>query len=232
MTRPQQVSIAVDEGRRVSGLLQVPRDARACYVLAHGAGAGMSHPFMAAVADGLAERDIATLRYQFPYMEEGARRPDAPKIAQATVRAAVGEALRLLPELAVVAGGKSFGGRMTSQAQAASPLSGVQGLVFLGFPLHPPGRPSDERAAHLFEIKVPMLFLQGTRDALAATKLTETLVQRLGERATLKLFQDADHSFHVPARSGRTDGDVRAEMLDELSAWLETVMLSPAESLD
>ncbi len=232
MTRPQQVSIAVDEGRRVSGLLQVPRDARACYVLAHGAGAGMSHPFMAAVADGLAERDIATLRYQFPYMEEGARRPDAPKIAQATVRAAVGEALRLLPELDVVAGGKSFGGRMTSQAQAASPLSGVQGLVFLGFPLHPPGRPSDERAAHLFEIKVPMLFLQGTRDALAATKLTETLVQRLGERATLKLFQDADHSFHVPARSGRTDGDVRAEMLDELSAWLETVMLSPAESLD
>jgi predicted alpha/beta-hydrolase family hydrolase len=187
---------------------------------------------MAAVADGLAERDIATLRYQFPYMEEGSKRPDTPKVAQATVRAAVGETLRLLPGLAVVAGGKSFGGRMTSQAQAASPLPGVQGLVFLGFPLHPAGRPSDERGAHLFEIKVPMLFLQGTRDALAATELIKALVPRLGNRATLKLFQDADHSFHVPARSGRTDAEVRAEMLDELSAWLETVVLSPAESLD
>jgi predicted alpha/beta-hydrolase family hydrolase len=187
---------------------------------------------MAAVADGLAERDIATLRYQFPYMEEGARRPDVPKIAQATVRAAVGEALRLLPELAVVAGGKSFGGRMTSQAQAASPLPGVRGLVFLGFPFHAPGRPSEERGAHLFEIEVPMLFLQGTRDALAATKLIVALVQRLGDQATLKLFQDADHSFHVPARTGRKDAEVRSEMLDELSAWLETVVLSPAESLD
>ena len=184
----------------------------------------MSHPFMAAVADGLAERDIATLRYQFPYMEGGGKRPDVPKIAQATVRAAVGEALRLLPELAVVAGGKSFGGRMTSQAQAASPLPGVRGLVFLGFPLHPPGHPSDERGAHLFEIKVPMLFLQGTRDALAATQLMEALVQRLGDRATLKLFQDADHSFHVPARTGREDAEVRSEMLDKLSAWLDTAM--------
>jgi predicted alpha/beta-hydrolase family hydrolase len=136
----------------------------------------------------------------------------------------VGEALRLLPGVAVVAGGKSFGGRMTSQAQAESPLSGVQGLVFLGFPLHPPRRPSDERGAHLSEIKIPMLFLQGTRDALAATELIEALVQRLGDWATLKLFQDADHSFHVPARSGRKDADVRAEMLDELSAWLETIM--------
>jgi uncharacterized protein len=201
-------------------------------VLAHGAGAGMSHPFMEAVADGLAERDIATLRYQFPYMEEGGKRPDSPKVAQATVRAAVGEALRLLPGIAVVAGGKSFGGRMTSQAQAASPLPEVRGLVFLGFPLHPASRPSDERGVHLFEIKIPMLFLQGTRDALAATELIEALVQRLGDRATLKLFQDADHSFHVPARSGRTDAEVRAEILDELSAWLETVVLSPAESLD
>jgi predicted alpha/beta-hydrolase family hydrolase len=183
----------------------------------------MSHPFMAAIADGLAERDIATLRYQFPYMEEGSKRPDAPKIAQATVRAAVGEALRLLPRLAVVAGGKSFGGRMTSQAQAASPLPGVQGLVLLGFPLHPPGRPSEQRGAHLSEIKVPMLFLQGTRDALAATELMETLVQRLGERATLKLLQDVDHSFHVLARTGREDADVRAEMLDELAAWLDAV---------
>jgi predicted alpha/beta-hydrolase family hydrolase len=192
----------------------------------------MSHPFMEAVADGLAERDIATLRYQFPYMEGGGKRPDTPKVAQATVRAAVAKASRLLPGLAVVAGGKSFGGRMTSQAQAASPLPGVQGLVFLGFPLHPAGRPSDERGAHLFEIKVPMLFLQGTRDALAATELLEALVQRLGHRATLKLFQDADHSFHVPARSGRKDADVRAEMLDEMSAWLGAAVLSPAESLN
>jgi uncharacterized protein len=219
--RREAVSIAVDEKRRVSGLPQVPSAANVCYVLAHGAGAGMSHPFMAAVADGLAERDIATLRYQFPYMEEGSKRPDVPKVAQATVRAAVREALGLLPGLAVVAGGKSFGGRMTSQAQAASPLPGVQGLVLLGFPLHPPGRPSDERGAHLFDIKVPMLFLQGTRDALAATELMETLVERLGERATLKLFQDADHSFHVPARTGRKDPDVRAAMLDELAAWLD-----------
>jgi uncharacterized protein len=230
MTRREAVSIFVDEGRRVSGLLQVPSAARVCYVLAHGAGAGMSHPFMTGIADGLAQRDIATLRYQFSYMEEGSKRPDVPKIAQATVRAAVSEALRLLPGLAVVAGGKSFGGRMTSQAQAVSPLSGVQGLVFLGFPLHPTGRPSDERGAHLCEIKIPMLFFQGTRDALAATKLTEALVQRLGDRATLKLFQDADHSFHVP---GRNDAEVRTEILDELSAWLDTVVLSPlAESPD
>jgi predicted alpha/beta-hydrolase family hydrolase len=191
----------------------------------------MSHPFMASIADGLAQRGIATLRYQFPYMEAGIKRPDSLKVAQATVRAAVGEALRLLPGVPLVAGGKSFGGRMTSQAQAVSPLPGVQGLVFLGFPLHPAGRPSDERGAHLCEIKIPMLLLQGTRDALAAPKLIEAVVYRL-DRATLKLFQDADHSFHVPARTGRNDAEVRAEMLDELSAWLETVVLSPAESLD
>ena len=157
-------------------------------------------------------------------MEGGGKRPDVPKIAQATVRAAVGEALRLLPELAVVAGGKSFGGCMTSQAQAASPLPGVRGLVFLGFPLHPPGHPSDERGAHLFEIKVPMLFLQGTRDALAATQLMEALVQRLGDRATLKLFQDADHSFHVPARTGRKDAQVREELLDIMAEWMEALV--------
>jgi predicted alpha/beta-hydrolase family hydrolase len=184
----------------------------------------MSHPFMAAVADGLAERGIATLRYQFPYMEEGARRPDAPKLAQATVRPAVAQALHLLPELPLIAGGKSFGGRMTSQAQAALPLPGVRGLVFLGFPLHPAGRPSDERGAHLFEIKIPMLFLQGTRDALADTRLVEALVQRLDTRATLKLFQHADHSFHVPARTGRKDADVTAEMLDGLASWLMTLV--------
>jgi predicted alpha/beta-hydrolase family hydrolase len=223
MTRPQALTITLDEKARVSGLLQVPQKARACYVLAHGAGAGMSHPFMAAIAEGLAERGIATLRYQFPYMEQGRKRPDTPKLAQATVRAAVAEASHLLPELALVAGGKSFGGRMTSQAQAESPLSGVRGLVFLGFPLHAPGRPSDERGAHLFDIKIPTLFLQGTRDALATTQFLESLVQRLGKRATLKLFQDADHSFHVPAKTGRQDAMVRAEMLDQLAAWVDTV---------
>src|SRR5438552_10111731 len=162
----QRVTIAIDNGQAVSGLLQEPSEPRACYVLAHGAGAGMAHPFLESIANGLAERGIATLRYQFPYMEQGSKRPDAPKLAQATVRAAVLEASRLTPELALFAGGKSFGGRMTSQAQAASPLPGVRGLVFLGFPLHPPRRPSDERAKHLFDIQVPMLFLQGTRDEL------------------------------------------------------------------
>jgi predicted alpha/beta-hydrolase family hydrolase len=224
MVRPRSVSITVDDARQVSGLLQVPRDARVCYVLAHGAGAGMSHPFMAEVADGLAERGIATLRYQFPYMEQGSKRPDPPKIAQATVRAWVLAASRLVPDLALVAGGKSFGGRMTSQAQAALPLPGVQGLVFLGFPLHPAGRPSDERANHLFEVKIPMLFLQGTRDALADIRLLEALVERLGSVATLRLFQDADHSFHVPRRTGRTDAEVRAELLRALASWLERVI--------
>src|SRR6267378_1029893 len=152
-----EVAIMVNDTQRVSGLLQAPPDARACYVLAHSAGAGMAHPFMAAIANGLAERGIATLRYQFPYMEQGSKRPDAPKLAHATVRAAVLEASRRAPELALFAGGKSFGGRMTSQAQAASPLPGLRGLVFLGFPLHPPGRPSDERGRHLFEVEIPML---------------------------------------------------------------------------
>jgi predicted alpha/beta-hydrolase family hydrolase len=219
----RKVTIKVDDTRTVSGLLQAPGQARACFVLAHGAGAGMAHPFMAAVADGLATRGIASLRYQFPYMERGAKRPDTPKLAQATVRAAVGEASRLVPGLALVAGGKSFGGRMTSQAQASSPLPGVRGLVFLGFPLHAAGRPSDERGKHLFEIAVPMLFLQGTRDALADITLIERLTQKLGPRATLKLFPDADHSFHVSARSGRKDAEIRDELLDTLANWIETV---------
>jgi hypothetical protein len=227
---PQPVTITVDDARRVSGLLQAPRQARTCSVLAHGAGAGMLHPFMAAAADGLALRGIASLRYQFPYMEQGSKRPDAPKLAEATVRAAVSEASRLVPGLAFVAGGKSFGGRMTSQAQAASPLPGVNGLVFLGFPLHAAGRPSDERGKHLFEVAVPMLFLQGTRDALADITLMQRLVQELGPRATLKLFPDADHSFHVPARSGRKDAEIRAEMLDALAAWIKIVAVSHPES--
>jgi predicted alpha/beta-hydrolase family hydrolase len=221
---PQRVSITVDDARRVSGLLQALPGARACYVLAHGAGAGMAHPFMAAVGNGLAERGMATLRYQFPYMEQGSRRPDAPKLAQATVRAAVAEAARLTPDLPLFAGGKSFGGRMTSQAQAASPLPGVLGLVFLGFPLHPPGQPSNDRAKHLFDVQIPMLFLQGTRDDFAELKLLQALVEELGSRATLKLFENADHSFHVPARTGRNDEEVRAELLDTLAAWMEGVL--------
>lgn len=220
----QPVTIVIDDARCVSGLLQMPAGARICYVLAHGAGAGMAHPFLAAIANGLAERGIATLRYQFPYMERGSKRPDVPKLAQDTVRAAVVEASKLLPGLALFAGGKSFGGRMTSQAQAEWPLPGVRGLAFLGFPLHPPGRPSDERATHLFEVQVPMLFMQGTRDQFANLQLLQPLVEQLGARVTLKLFQDADHSFHVPARTGRKDSEMRNEMLDVLAAWIETIV--------
>jgi predicted alpha/beta-hydrolase family hydrolase len=220
MLRPEAVTIALADGRVVSALLQVPRGARACYVLGHGAGAGMSHPFMTAMAEGLAERAIATLRYQFPYMEQGSKRPDPPKLAQATVRAAVTEASLMLPGLDLVAGGKSFGGRMTSQAQAEMPLPGVRGLAFLGFPLHPTGRPSDERAEHLSKIDIPMLFLQGTRDSLADPKLMQGVIRRLGTRATLKLFEDADHSFRVPARSGRKNSAVRGEMLDTVAGWI------------
>ena len=219
----QPLSITGGEGRLVSGLLRKPDKATACYVFAHGAGAGMTHPFMAAIADGLAERGIATLRFQFPYMEQGSKRPDSPKVAQATVRAAVIEAVRFLPDVPLFAGGRSFGGRMSSQAQAASPLPGVKGLVFLGFPLHPPGQPSDERARHLFDVQIPMLFLQGTRDDFADLKLLEPLCKRLGGRATLRLFQDADHSFHVPARTGRTDSELRVELLDAIGQWVGSV---------
>ncbi len=217
--------ILIAEGNiRVSGLLQAPPRPRAAYVLAHGAGAGMTHPFMAAVASGLAERGIATLLYQFPYMEQRNKRPDPPKLAQATVRAAVTETARALPGLPLVAGGKSFGGRMTSQAQAAAPLAGVRGLAFLGFPLHPAGRPSGERGKHLANVRIPMLFLQGTRDALASLAELEPLCAALGRRATLKLFEDADHSFHVPQRSGRTDAQVLGEVLDALAAWVDGVI--------
>ena len=221
----QPMTIAVGDAHRVSGLLQVPPEAHACYVMAHGAGAGMAHPFMAAIANGLAERGIATLRYQFPYMEQGSKRPDPPKLAHATVGAAVAEASRRLPGLTLFAGGKSFGGRMTSQAQAASPLSGVHGLAFLGFPLHPAGRPSDERAKHLFDVRIPMLFLQGTRDQLADLQLLQALAGQLAARATLKLFQEADHSFHVPARTGRKDSEVMADLLDALAGWIDMTVL-------
>jgi uncharacterized protein len=217
---PQSVEVADDAGILVSGLLQAPPRARACYVLAHGAGAGMSHPFMAAVAAELAARGIASLRYQFPYMERRAKRPDPPPLAQMTVRAAVAAAARAFPDLALIAGGKSFGGRMTSQAQGKAPLPGVRGLAFLGFPLHPANRPAQDRAAHLFYVHIPMLFLQGTRDDFADLSHLKPLVKRLGSRATLKLFDHADHSFHVPAKSGRTDAEVMTELLDTLAEWV------------
>jgi len=181
----------------------------------------MEHPSMSVVAADLATRSIATLRFQFPYMERRSRRPDPPPVCHATVRAAVAEAARLAPGLTLIAGGRSFGGRMTSQAQALKPLPGVKGLAFLGFPLHPAGKPSVERAAHLDDVKIPMLFLQGTRDELAQLDLLQPLIDCLGARATLKLLQDADHSFHVPARTGRKDAEVRAEMLDALATWIE-----------
>jgi uncharacterized protein len=201
-------------------LIELPTSTRALYVLAHGAGAGMHHSFMAAVAAELAQRRIGTLRYNFPYMEKGSKRPDAPKVAHAAVREAVAEAARRAPGVPLFAGGKSFGGRMTSQAQALEPLPGVRGLVFLGFPLHPAGKPSDERAQHLDDVRVPMLFLQGARDDLADLELLRPLVKRLGARATLEVFEDADHSFHVPARTGRKDAQVRGEVLDALAAWM------------
>ncbi|MBR1160030.1 alpha/beta family hydrolase [Bradyrhizobium elkanii] len=216
----QPLSITVSDDSTVSALLLRPAQARSAYVFAHGAGAGMTHPSMAVIAEGLAERGIATLRYQFPYMEKGSKRPDPPAVAQATVRAAVAEAVRRCGELPLFAGGKSFGGRMTSQAQGKAPLAGVRGLVFLGFPLHPAGKPSSERAKHLAEVKVPMLFLQGTRDALAELDLLEPVVKGLGARATLHLVQEADHSFHVLKRSGRNDREVMTELLDAFAAWV------------
>jgi predicted alpha/beta-hydrolase family hydrolase len=219
-TSPQQLEIAVGNIGRVSALLDRPAEASACLVLAHGAGAGMTHPFMAAVASGLAERGIATLRYQFPYMEKGSRRPDPPAVAHAAVRAAVAEAARRCPGMRLIAGGKSFGGRMTSQVQAAAPLEGVDGLAFLGFPLHPAGKPSSDRAKHLAEVDVPMLFLQGTRDNLAELSLIEPVVKSLGPSASLHVVTEADHSFHVPARSGRNDREVMNEILDTLAAWI------------
>jgi hypothetical protein len=218
------VTIAVDDATRVSGLMQRPAHSKWCFVLAHGAGAGMRHPFMAAAADDLAALGIATLRYQFPFAERQAKRPDSPQIAHVTVRAAVSAARQHAPGLPLIAGGKSFGARMTSQAQAAAALPDVRGLAFLGFPLHPPGQPSVARGEHLRQVQIPMLFLQGTRDAFAKLALLQPLVKRLGRRATLTLLQDADHSFHVPARSGRSDTQVRAAMLAALSAWADSVI--------
>ena len=220
----QSHRIEVRPGETVSALLIRPQQARACYVFAHGAGAGMAHSSMETIAAGLGERGIATLRYQFPYMEKGSKRPDAPAVAHAAVRAAVAEAVRGCASLPLIAGGKSFGGRMTSQAQALTPLVGVRALAFLGFPLHPAGKPSSDRAKHLAEIKIPMLFLQGTRDALAERSLLEPVVKSLGTRATLHWSDGADHSFHVLKSSGRNDREVLGEVLDAFAAWVDGVV--------
>lgn len=220
----ERICFEVNEAQRVSALLEVPPSARAAFVLAHGAGAGMNHPFMDAVALGLLERDVATLRYQFPFMENGSKRTDLPALAQATVRAAVDEASAQLFGMPLFAGGKSFGARMTSHAQAAQPLPGVRGIAFLGFPLHLADRPSTVRSQHLARVTCPMLFLQGTRDKLADTTLVESVVQSLGARATLESIDQADHAFHVLVRSGRTDAQVLQQMLDALARWIEGVL--------
>jgi predicted alpha/beta-hydrolase family hydrolase len=221
--KSDELKFAVGSAGSVAALLLHPPKPRACYVFAHGAGAGMRHASMEAIAAGLAERGIATLRYQFPYMEKGGKRPDPPAIAHAAVRAAVAEAAKVCAGLPLFAGGKSFGGRMTSQAQAAAPLAGVAGLAFFAFPLHPAGKPSNERAKHLADVKIPMLFLQGTRDALAELSLLKPVVKGLGSRATLHLAEGADHSFHVLKSSGRNDREVLAEILDAFAEWVDTV---------
>lgn len=201
-------------------ILDAPGTPQACCVLGHGAGADMHHDFMAAIAQGLVARGIACLRYQFPFMQQGSRRPDPPAVAQAAVRAAVQEAVRRLPGVPLFAGGKSFGGRMTSQAQAAEPLPHVRGLVFVGFPLHAAGKPSLQRAKHLADVQVPMLFLQGTRDALAELALLRGALEPLGERVTLHGVEGADHAFHVLVRSGRTNAEVLEELLDRMASWM------------
>jgi predicted alpha/beta-hydrolase family hydrolase len=214
------VTVQLDGADATSGLWLAPPNAKAAYVFAHGAGAGMTHKSMAAIAEGLADRGIATLRYNFLYMELGSKRPDAPAIAHTAVRAAVAEAARLAPNLPLFAGGKSFGGRMTSQAQALSPLPNVHGLVFFAFPLHPAGKPSADRAKHLSDVKIPMLFLQGDNDALADLDLLKPVVKKLGSRATLHPVAHADHSFHAPAKSGRKDAEVLHEIVDAAAAWM------------
>ena len=213
--------VVLSTGAWVSALLRKPAQVSSVFVFGHGAGAGMDHSFMADLAAVLGDRGIATLRYQFPFMEAGSKRPDDPATAQGAVRAAVAEAAAQLPGIPLYAGGKSFGGRMTSQAQAAQPLAGVRGLVFVGFPLHPAGKPGTQRADHLAGVKVPMLFLQGTRDALADLDLVRTTVSQVGPHATLHVVDGADHAFHVLVRSGRSNAQVLEELAETTAAWME-----------
>lgn len=219
--KTQELKLDIARIGVVSAILMQPANARACYVLAHGAGAGMRHASMDKIAEGLADRGIATFRFNFPYMENKQGRPDQPAVAHATIRAAVEEAGRLCPGLKLAAGGKSFGGRMTSQAQSKTPLSGVKGLAFLGFPLHADKKPSTKRAEHLTQVEIPMLFLQGTRDGLADLGLLKPVVAALGVKATLHQVEGGDHSFAVLKKSGRTNEEALAEVLDTLTAWID-----------
>jgi predicted alpha/beta-hydrolase family hydrolase len=224
----QEVSIKVSvprgETTQVSGLLEQESGSRTCLVFAHGAGAGMQHPFMERMAGELARAGVSTLRFQFPYMEHHSRRPDPPALCHATVRAAVSVAHSLMPGTALIAGGKSFGARMTSQAQALMPLPGVKGLVFFGFPLHQPNKPSADRGAHLSNVKIPMLFIQGTRDTLADLEHLRPIVERLSDQATLQVIDGADHSFHVLKRSGRSEDEARAEIVSAVIAWAAKII--------
>ena len=222
-TKTQELKLDIERIGTVSAILVQPANARACYVLAHGAGAGMRHASMDKIAEGLADRGIATFRFNFPYMENKQGRPDQPAVAHATIRAAVADAARLCPGLKLVAGGKSFGGRMTSQAQSKAPLPDVKGLAFLGFPLHADKKPSSERAEHLAGIAIPMLFLQGTRDGLADLGYLKPVIAALGAKATLHEVEGGDHSFAVLKKSGRTNDEALTEVLDALAAWIDGV---------
>ncbi len=220
----QPLRLSLADGGQVSALLLEPPNASACYVMAHGAGAGMTHPFLTSLAVELGSRAIATLRFQFPYMELKAKRPDPPRVAHATIRSAVAQASARLPLLPLFAGGKSFGGRMTSQTQAMAPLQGVRGLIFLGFPLHPANKPSAERGAHLQDVHIPMLFIQGERDALAELDLLMPLVKDLGSRAMLHVLPHADHSFRVPARAVMRKSDIPREIAGVIAGWIDKLL--------
>jgi hypothetical protein len=217
---PLAIQIQLASGGSVAALLAEPPRPSACFILAHGAGAGMDHPFLASLSEALCDRGIAVLRFQFPFMQLGSRRPDPPAVAQAAVRAAVQDAARRFPGLPLFAGGKSFGARMSSQAQAEAPLPAVQGLLFVGFPLHPAGKPATSRAVHLAQVRVPMLFLQGTRDALADLALMRDVVGPLAPLAKLHIVEGADHAFHVLVRSGRSDAQVLTELADTAATWM------------
>lgn len=220
MSAARELRFRVSErSGEVSALLEQPQEARCLLVLAHGAGAGMRHPFLQALAERLASRRVASFRFQFPYMERGGRRPDARGVLLASVRAAVDLAGKLSGGLPLLAGGKSMGGRMCSLAASEGPLPGVRGLVFFGFPLHAARRPARERGEHLARVALPMLFLQGTRDALADLALLRPLRAELGARATLHVVEGGDHSFHVLRRSGRSDGEVLDELADSVASW-------------
>lgn len=228
MPGTRELKLDIEGVGTVSALLTEAARPRACFVFAHGAGAGMRHSFMEQVAAGLADRGVTTLRFNFPYMENGSRRPDSPAVAHAAIRTAVAVAARLCPDLPLIAGGKSFGGRMTSQAQAKAPLPRVRGIAFFGFPLHLDGKPSTERADHLAKVDIPMLFLQGTRDKLADIGLVATVIEKLGPRATLHVVEGGDHSFQVLKRSGRSNDETMEEILDAFAAWLDKLEIPQA----